>query len=170
MVHRIFGLMNRALGTRTAYAHCDIPCGIYDPHGAQLAAQTVVRMVQLIEGLQPPAPDAGQAAMDAFANTITRYVAVKEQHAELAKKELQILWSDYFKPEHLEKYPDLHTKFWNALKLGGRNKQAVDAKAAQELLAATQDIAEIFWATKGVQTKRQPSNQPVGGETVVPVA
>ena len=90
----------------------------------------------------------------------------KEEHAEVVKKELDILWHDYFRPEHLDKYPDLHTTFWNAAKLASKNKQTVDAAAAADLLAATNRIAEIFWETKGVATRKAGSNQAVGGELV----
>ena len=81
---------------------------------------------------------------------MARYIVTKEQHAELCKKEIDILWHDYFRPEHLEKYPDLHTIVWQANKLASRNKQNLDLAAAEELLGATRRIAEIFWDTKGV--------------------
>jgi nickel superoxide dismutase len=142
-------------------AHCDIPCGIYDPHAAQVAALTVLRMDQLIKALDRA--NADQATMQ-----IARYTATKESHAELCKKELDILWHDYFRPEHLEKYPDLHTKFWMANKLAGRNKQNIDEGAANDLLSAVNEIAEMFWATKNVPTRRGPSNQTAGGEFVYP--
>jgi nickel superoxide dismutase len=121
-------------------AHCDIPCGIYDPHGAVLAAQTVAKMVDLIGALDGGSP--------ADRNKFVRCVAVKEQHAELVKHEVQVIWSDYFKPEHLVANPDLHTKVWNLLKLAGKNKQNVDAEAAAQLQAAVKEFADIFWSTK----------------------
>ena len=126
--------------TTVASAHCDIPCGIYDPHGAVLAAQTVARMVELIGGIE------GDSVADR--NKFARCVAVKEQHAELVKHEVQVIWSDYFKPEHLTANPDLHTKVWNLLKLAGKNKQNVDADAAAQLQAAVKEFADIFWSTK----------------------
>ena len=128
--------------TTVARAHCDIPCGIYDPAGAQLAARTVARMVELIGQIDP----ASTAAADR--NKFARCVAVKEQHAETVKREVQVIWSDYFKPEHLAAAPELHTKVWNVLKLAGRNKQSVDAEAAAQLEAAVKEFADIFWATK----------------------
>jgi nickel superoxide dismutase len=75
-------------------------------------------------------------------------VAVKEEHAEKVKHEVQVIWSDYFKPEHLAAFPELHTKVWNLLKLAGKNKQGVDAQAAADLEAATKEFADMFWATK----------------------
>ena len=126
---------------RIVHAHCDVPCGIYDPHGAEIAAKTVSRMVVLIN--ENLGSDLEQR------NKFVRCVKVKEEHAELCKRELQVLWSDYFKPEHLEVYPDLHDRFWKALKQAGTCKQTIDAGAAAELEAQVAAIADIFWATKG---------------------
>lgn len=123
-----------------ARAHCDIPCGIYDPAAAVTAADTVAKMVEKIGTFQ------GQSEADR--NNFVRAVHVKEEHAQICKRELLILWSDYFKPEHLETYPDLHDTFWKAAKLCSKNKQSVDAKAATDLQAAVKEIAEIFRATK----------------------
>src|SRR3954447_23545370 len=82
----------------TVAAHCDIPCGIYDPHAAQIAALTVVRMVQLIQGLQKPDAAAAKEEWDTYTAQISRYTAVKEEHAKICEHELIILWTDYFKP------------------------------------------------------------------------
>jgi nickel superoxide dismutase len=128
--------------TVTAYAHCDIPCGIYDPTPAKIAADTVAKMVEKIGQLDKAATDFNTRG------NFVRMITVKEQHAEICKKELQVLWSDYFKPEHLEKYPKLHDMFWKALKLASKNKQTVDAQAAADLQAAVKEIADTFWATK----------------------
>jgi len=126
--------------TTVAHAHCDIPCGIYDPAQAQLAARTVARMVELINSIE--------GDDTAARNKFVRCVKVKEEHAELVKREVQVIWSDYFKPEHLAQFPDLHTKVWNVLKLAGKNKQSVDAEAAAQLEAAVKEFADMFWATK----------------------
>jgi nickel superoxide dismutase len=128
--------------TTVAYAHCDIPCGIYDPTPAKIAAETVAKMVEKITALPANATDLPTR------NSLTRMIVVKEQHAEIVKKELQVLWSDYFKPEHVEKYPKLHDMFWKTLKLASKNKQNVDAQAAADLQAAVKEISDIFWATK----------------------
>lgn len=138
-------LIAKRLPLYEAEAHCDIPCGIYDPIAAKIAAQTVLKMVMRIQSLGDPGASA------AALNSASRYVTVKEEHAELTKHELDILWHDYFKPEHLEKYPDLHTTFWNATKLASANKQGVDLDAAKSLVDSVDKIAEIFWATKGVE-------------------
>jgi nickel superoxide dismutase len=170
LVDRAISLLDRVSPPRSARAHCDIPCGIYDPHAAQVAALTVIRMVQLIEALPRPADGASKAEWDLYNAQIARYTMVKEEHAKLCEHELVILWTDYFKPEHLEKYPNLHDLFWKATKLTSTVKQTINMEASQQLLAACQEIAEIFWDSKGVKTRRQPTNQTAGGEFVYPVA
>ena len=163
-------LLERTWEPRTVEAHCDIPCGIYDPHMAQIAALTVIRMYQLIGNLEAPGAPPTKEQRDAYLNTLSRYIAVKEEHAKIAEHEIIILWSDYFRPEHLEQHPGLHDLVWKTCKLTSAVKQSLNMQAGQDLLAGCQQIAEIFWATKGVQTKRQPSGQPTGGEIVYPVA
>lgn len=164
----MFRFVNRLFPAKVAHAHCDIPCGIYDPHLAQIAALTVVRMNQLIEGLTAPAADASPADRAAYVASLNRFVGAKEHHAELCKQELRILWGDYFKPEHAQQHPDLTDRFWDAMRLASAARQKNDMEAAQKLLTAVQDIAEIFWKTKGANISRQPSRQTVGGELVYP--
>ena len=132
----------------SAEAHCDIPCGIYEPTPAKIAAMTVLRMVLQINELQPPA-GMDAHAIGAHANMIARRIAVKEQHAEICKRELLVLWADFFKPEHLEKFPQLHETFWKAAKLCSKNKQEVSEEAARQLVAAVDEIATIFYEVKG---------------------
>jgi nickel superoxide dismutase len=154
-------LLDIVYPTNYAFAHCDIPCGIYDPHTAQLDALTVVRMNQLIADLGD----------DSESQTkLGRYMSVKETHAESCKNELRIIWADYFKPEHLEKYPELHDLFWKAMKNASKTRQQVSLEAAEELLESVRKIAEIFWASKGSETKRQAFPSPAGGEIVYPVS
>ena len=83
-------------------------------------------------------------------NGVARLIRVKEDHAEIVRNELDILWHDYFKPEHLEKYPDLHEVFWNAAKLASTCKQTVSSESATDLVNSVDKIATIFWETKGV--------------------
>jgi nickel superoxide dismutase len=141
--------LKRWLPIHEAHAHCDIPCGIYDPIGAKIAAQTVLKMVMRIQALDYPQGGTHEEYA-AYRNTFGRYVTVKEQHADLVKHEVDILWHDYFKPEHLEKHPDLHNNVWETTKLASANKQNVDLEAAKKLVASVDQIAETFWATKGV--------------------
>lgn len=128
-------------------AHCDGPCGVYDPASARIAAEAVLSMTKKILALEPPAAGDAQA-MAAYLNTMARYINIKEEQAHLAKTELLVLWTDYFKPPHLEQFPDLHDKFWKAAKLCSAVKVEVNLDRANELMAAIKDIHEVFWATK----------------------
>ncbi len=134
--------IERLFSIRTASAHCDIPCGIYDPISAKIAAQTVQKMVLRIEAIE----DTGDAA---YANTMGRYVTVKEEHAELCKHELRVLWADYTWPG--TDANEIAAKFNAALKLAGQCKQTVSMENAEALVAAVDEIATIFWGTKGVE-------------------
>ncbi len=129
-----------------AHAHCDGPCGVYDPASARIAAEAVVSMTKKILDLTPPTGDA--VAMANYENTISRFIKIKEEQAQITKDELLILWTDYFKPVHLEKYPDLHDKFWKAAKLCSACKVEVSQQHADELMAAIEEIHSMFWATK----------------------
>jgi nickel superoxide dismutase len=162
MLNSLFKVVNWVLPAREAHAHCDIPCGIYDPISAKIAAQTVLKMVVRIQAMEQPAADASHDARATYANTVARYVKVKEEHAELCKKELDILWHDYFRPDHVEKYPDLHTTIWQANKLASRNKQNVDLDAAKGLVSSVDKVAEIFWATKNVTYKDEVADVRFG--------
>nr|WP_237743656.1 superoxide dismutase, Ni [Pleurocapsa sp. PCC 7319] len=130
------------------HAHCDGPCGVYDPSSARIAAEAVVSMTKKILELEHP--DIGnKSAMIGYHNTLSRFVAIKEEQAQITKDELLILWTDYFKPVHLEQYPDLHDTFWKAAKLCSACKVEVSSQHANELMDAVQKIHEMFWATKG---------------------
>ena len=139
-----FGLIK----AQKAEAHCDIPCGIYDPIAAKIAAQSVQKMVLRIQALERPDGSDPAAFLD-YANKLARYVTVKEEHAEIVKNELSILWADYGWP-NLPANFDLHGSFNSALKLAGRCKQSVDMAACEELVATVDTIATAFWATKNV--------------------
>ena len=141
MILNIKRLADSILPFGTADAHCDVPCGIYDPRDAIQAAQTVIRMTELIEKLGAPTTVEQH-------NSFVRYVTVKEEHAKKAKDDILVIWTDYFKPEHAAKWPDLHTKVWNACKLGGYVKQHVDMAKAQEFKAALEEIGAIFAESK----------------------
>jgi nickel superoxide dismutase len=95
---------------------------------------------------------------------------VKEEHAEQVKRELRVLWGDYFTPDHLKQYPELHTMFFDAMKLASKARQEVNLQTAQDLLAKVQKIAELFWKTKGAEIRVQPSLQKSGGQLLYPVA
>ncbi len=124
-----------------ASAHCDGPCGVYDPASARIAGEAVLSMTKKLLDLDMSAEGAH--------NTYSRFVAIKEEEAEKVKRELNILWHDYFKPPHLEEYPDLHTTFWNGAKQASACKTSVSLDAATDLMTQIENIHNIFWATKG---------------------
>lgn len=132
----------------TAEAHCDGPCGVYDPAAARINAEAVLSMTKKILALTPPNSDDAQA-MAEYHNTMARYIMIKEEQAEKAKEEILILWTDFFKPQHLDDYPDLHETFWNAAKLCSATKQGVDEGKANELMDAVEKIHNMFWGAKG---------------------
>ena len=168
-MYAVLELSDRVFPARIAHAHCDIPCGIYDPHHAQMAAHTVLRMVvQINEQLARMKPDVPPEERRDIIHKIARCTAVKEQHAELCKHEVRILWGDYFKPEHAQKFPELHELVWKAMRLGSKAKQEVSVQASEELLETVNRIAEIFWKTKGVETFRVKAPYPTEKEMVFP--
>ncbi len=120
---------------RTVHAHCDLPCGVYDPAQARIEAESVKACQEKFQG----SDDAEFKA---------RAVSIKEARSTMVKEHLWVLWTDYFKPEHLEKHPDLHEKFWNATKLAGAAKKSNDPAQGQQLLDSIDEIAKIFWETK----------------------
>ncbi|MEL6183109.1 MAG: superoxide dismutase, Ni [Myxococcota bacterium] len=130
-----------------AEAHCDGPCGIYDPASARITAEAVKSMTKKILDLTPPDPS-DSAAMARYLNTMSRYVAIKEEQADETKDHLLVLWTDYFKPPHLDDYPEIHDTFWKAAKLCSACKVEVSLQHADELLDAVKAIHELFWKTK----------------------
>ena len=129
-------MLRRLLTPKTVvHAHCDLPCGVYDPAQARIEAESVKAIQEKYQGNDDPAYRA-------------RAVEIKEQRAELVKHHLWVLWTDYFKPEHAEKYPQLHQLFWDASKQGGKCKQSTDPAEGQKLLDLIDEVAKIFWETK----------------------
>jgi nickel superoxide dismutase len=129
MLHRILA------PRRTVHAHCDLPCGVYDPAQARIEAESVKACQEKFQG----SDDAEFKA---------RAVSIKEQRATMVKEHLWVLWTDYFKPEHLEKHPNLHELFWNATKEAGAAKKSDDPAQGQKLLDSIDEIAKVFWETK----------------------
>lgn len=126
---------------KPVYAHCDLPCGIYETETLSLAAATCLRMVEKIEQL-------GSIEIAENNNNFIRAVHTKDEHAQRVKDQLYMLWSDYFKPEHLEKFPDLHESFWLAVKQASKVKQTVSRDTCNELIRQVAQIAEIFEQSK----------------------
>jgi len=160
-------LLVRLFPYNIAYAHCDIPCGIYDPHLAQMAAHTVIRMTNLINDLKASSSEPPFDERKKIISQISRYTRVKEEHAELVKHEVRILWGDYFREEHLKQFPDIHNLVFRTMKLASKARQEINIEAAQELLESVQKIAQIFWKTKKLTPLRVKSPYPTGGEVVL---
>ena len=118
-------------------AHCDLPCGVYDPAQARIEAESVKAIDEKYQQNTDPEFRA-------------RALIIKEQRSELVKHHLWVLWTDYFKPPHFEKYPQLHEMFNEATKLAGAGgtKGSTDVATADKLLAKIEDIGKIFWETK----------------------
>jgi nickel superoxide dismutase len=121
--------------TVTAHAHCDLPCGVYDPAQARIEAESVKAIMEKYQANEDPV-------------FRTRALLIKEQRADLVKHHLWVLWTDYFKPEHLEKVPNLHDLFWRATKTAGDSKRTMDVAVADKLLALIDEVDAAFKATK----------------------
>lgn len=165
MLYDVIAALDKKVGFEHAEAHCDVPCGIYDPHVAQIDALTVVRMVDLLTDLFKSNPEHGPA----FINGMVRYTLVKEQHAEKLKQEIRVIWGDYFKAQHIEKYPQLHGLVHKIMTLGSKARQTADRQNALDLVEAVNEFAQIFWETKNVPTKRVKAPYAPGLEIVYPV-
>ncbi|MGQ0848180.1 MAG: superoxide dismutase, Ni [Actinomycetota bacterium] len=131
--------MGRLKPVKIAYAHCDLFCGVYDPAQAKIEAMSVLKACEKY------------AASD-DETFRQRAVLIKEERAELAKHHLSVLWSDFFKPHHLEAFPQLHGMFWTALKAAGDAKKSMDVEVAKKLIGAIDDISEVFWKTEESKT------------------
>lgn len=121
---------------KPVHAHCDLPCGVYDPAQARIEAESVLKIMRKYSEHE------GDFVYQ------TRALFIKEQRAELVKHHLWVLWTDYFKPEHLEEFPDLHDKFWKATKQAGQAKHSTDIAVGEQLIEMIDEIAEIFKATQ----------------------
>jgi len=135
MFSRLLSLADRIVEPGVVAAHCDLPCGVYDPAQARIEADSVKGCMEKFN-----------ASDDNVFKT--RAVTIKEERAELVKHHLWVLWTDYFKPDHLQKYPQLHELFWNATKRAGEAKKTNDVAVADDLLAQIAEIDKIFWETK----------------------
>ncbi|NLW99428.1 MAG: superoxide dismutase, Ni [Actinomycetales bacterium] len=134
---RLPRVLTSLLEVPTVQAHCDLPCGVYDPAQARIEAESVKMICEKVAGNDDP-------------DFRVRAAIIKEQRSELVKHHLWVLWTDYFKPPHFEKYPNLHTLFNEATKLAGASgtKGSFDVAKAEELLAKIDEIAQIFAETK----------------------
>lgn len=164
MIHKVIEKLDSKINFQQAKAHCDVPCGIYDPIVAQISALTVVRMIDLAIDLEAK----GGVQDAAYHNSMSRYALVKEEHSEKAKQEIRIIWGDYIKAPHLEAHPELNDLVHKIMQLGSASRQTVDRDSAVEFVEAINMFAEIFWATKGVATKRANAPYAPALEMVYP--
>jgi nickel superoxide dismutase len=157
---KVFNSLLTLLPQKIAYAHCDIPCGIYDTYLVQRAAHTIIRMTQLLSEIKQD----DDLKSD---HSIARMTHVKEDHSNLLEEELDTLRNDYFKDEHFKEYSNLNELFISVLKSAAKARQNIDIDAAKETLASVQEISEIFFKTKGAEPVRVKSIYPTGGEIVL---
>jgi nickel superoxide dismutase len=143
IVDHILAALDRFSPPETAHAHCDLPCGVYDPAQARIEAQSVKAVQERYQNA-----DKSKSAAETVEDYRSRCLNIKEQRANLVKEHLWVLWTDYFKPEHKEKYPQLHDLFWNATKEAGLAKKSQDPAQGQKLLDLVGEIDKIFWETK----------------------
>ncbi len=147
MLYRLLSTLDAKKSFSRVSAHCDIPCKIYDPSSAQIAVLTMIRMVDLLEEI---------AAKDTLSANdqaqFSRLVAQKEEHGFKVKEEIRVIWGDYIKQPQLEKFPELHELSHGIMLAASKAKQHIDKAATLDLLTKVNRFAEIFWATKGVET------------------
>ena len=163
MLNTLLTSLHRHIPFDKASAHCDIPCKIYDPISAQLAALSVIRFVDLLNELS-------EKENLSFADhaQFSRLIREKEAHAEKVKHEVRVIWGDYFKAPQFEKYPDTNELVHNIMLTGSACKQHVSRDKAEALLTLVNEFAESFWATKGVETKTATCPYPPAEQVVYP--
>lgn len=164
MIYRLIQALERRVKVEQASAHCDIPCGIYDPGPAQIAALTVVRMIDLMNEMES---SHDRNSLE-YQNNMPRYVLVKEEHAEKVKNEIRVIWGDYFKQQQIDQHSNVHELVHKIMMLGSKSRQTADRENAVQLVDAVNQFAEIFWQTKGVKTKRAAAPYKPGLEMVYP--
>lgn len=138
MKRAIFKVLAKILTTQTAYAHCDLPCGVYNPLEARIEAESILNIMKKYQ----------ESKDEVFR---MRAILIKEERAELVKHHLWVLWTDYFKPEHVEKFPELHDLFWRTTKLAGQTKKSIDPADGEKLIQMIDEIDELFKQTKEVK-------------------
>jgi nickel superoxide dismutase len=143
-------------------AHCDIPCKIYDPIVIQIAALTVVRIIDIIEEKNLDTSKIDDSA------ELARLINEKENQAKIVKDETRIIWGDYFKDPQIEANPNVHSLVHSIMMQGSKCKQGLDRKNAETLVDLVNEFSEIFWSTKDVPTKRVKAPYPPALEMVVP--
>ena len=147
---------------KNAYAHCDIPCKIYDPAVSLVAALSVVRLTDILLEIED------LSSLDSQSK-LARVVVQKEDEAQKVKDEVNIIWGDYFKEPQLEAFPETHEIVHGIMRLGSKCKQEVSREAAEELLRELNRFVDVFWKTKDIETKTVIAPYPPALPMVVPV-
>ncbi|MEM9174773.1 MAG: superoxide dismutase, Ni [Myxococcota bacterium] len=164
MLHSILDSVDRVVGFQEAQAHCDIPCKIYDPSTAIIAALSVVRLMDIME------ETAGKGDVTSLAtqNTLARCVLRKEEEAEKVKHEIRIIWGDYFKAPQIDAHPEIHDLAHQIMLKGSACKQEANRADGEALVELVNQFAEIFWKTKNVETERSECPYPPSIAVVYP--
>ena len=165
MLHSLLQSLDAINPFPRAEAHCDIPCKIYDPSTALIAALSVVRLMDIMKEKS----EGGDTTSLATQNSVARCVMRKEEEAEKVKHEIRIIWGDYFKAPQFEVFPDASSVVHKIMLLGGACKQGVNRADGEALVDAVNQFAEMFWATKGIKTIKKTCPYPPSLEVVYPV-
>lgn len=163
MLFNVLEILNKKRPFEVLSAHCDIPCKIYDPITAQLAVLTMIRMVDLLTDLD----DKKELSLNDKAQ-FSRLVSEKETHGNKVKEEIRVIWGDYIKQPQLDAYPEIHELVHSIMLNTSAAKQHIDKSVTLLLLDKVNRFAEIFWATKGVETYRAISPYPPEQALVYP--
>ncbi len=147
-MRELLRFLDKVSKPKTAYAHCDIPCGVYEPDTIRWAAETCHKLVEKLLALDVHSHESDKHHDLEHHNTFVRAVLVKEEYAQICKEQLLILWTDYFKSEHLEKWPNLHELFWKATKQCSAVKRTVSLEETQKLKDMVAEIGKIFLESK----------------------
>lgn len=163
MMHVLFKRLDNTFSFDSADAHCDIPCKIYDPATAQIAALSVIRLMDLIGEL-------GEKESLSLADQaqLARLVAEKEVHAAKVKDEVRVIWGDYFKQPQFEQFPNANELVHSIMLAGSACKQHIGRENGEKLLTLVNEFAAAFWATKGVDTFTAECPYPPAMQVVYP--
>lgn len=162
MFHKTLSILEKIIPVKKVQAHCDIPCGIYDPAPALIACLTIVRMTDFINAHKEV-----KHSVD-WHNEINRYISEKERSASIVKHEIRIIWGDFFKAPQFEKYPELHELTHSIMLLASKARQEVNKESTLQLLEKVNRFAEIFWEIKEIKSKRVICPYPPSLEVVYP--
>ena len=124
------------------YAHCDGPCGHYETDTLKNSLETCLKLITKLKAINEA--DLNQPEI---LQTFVRLTMIKEEHAQICKEQIYILWSDYFKPAHFEQYPQLMTDLHKAAQFCSQIKQSLSLEAVERLRQAVKVLDAIFEET-----------------------